>query len=144
MKVLEGVIPIERLQSAYDNRRAERCNDLEIRATHLVRGIRRVFATRCSGGHVWVGATAPRHSRDDIFFHGARCLACPIHSCLPHPVSAVLIIGAPLDGNNLPVFAQIVNRDRLLGLERALKLFQLNYFHDRPFFSLGGRNEALN
>jgi hypothetical protein len=47
-------------------------------------------------------------------------------------------IGAPLDGHHHPVFAQIVNRDRLLGLEFALELFQLNYFHDMSLFSFLG------
>jgi hypothetical protein len=55
----------------------------------------------------------------------------------------IQFIGAPLDDNNLPVFAQIVNRHRLLGLERALELSQLNYFHDMPLFLVTRRNGAL-
>jgi hypothetical protein len=42
----------------------------------------------------------------------------------------IYFIGAPLDGNNLPVFSQIVKHDCLLGLERVLELCQLNCFHD--------------
>jgi len=45
-------------------------------------------------------------------------------------------IGIPLDGKNLPVFAQIVKRDCPLGLERALELCQLNCFHDIALFGV--------
>jgi hypothetical protein len=34
-----------------------------------------------------------------------------------------------------------VNRDHLLALERALELFQLNYFHEYPFLGLGGETQ---
>jgi hypothetical protein len=53
----------------------------------------------------------------------------------------IQFIGAPLDCNNLPDFAQIVNRDRLLGRERALELFRLNYCNDMPLFCLGGETK---
>lgn len=45
-------------------------------------------------------------------------------------------ISIPLDGNNPPVFSQIVKRDCLLGFERVLELCQLNGFHEIAFLAV--------